>query len=105
MLDWIGNMPRHLSRQRTWRYLRIPVRELKTGDLLFLKNKRSPRLVTHVAMALGPEKVFHCSTKGASIEKINDLFMIYVQPADVGAMLSYVDPRTNGEILYHSQKI
>lgn len=99
LIDWIGNMPRYLSQQRTWRYLQIPVQELKCGDLLFLKHKKSSRLITHVAMALGPDEIFHCSQdkKGALIEKISEVFSRYAQPIDVEAMLSYVDPRTSRE--------
>jgi hypothetical protein len=95
-LDWIGNMPRRLSQKRNWRYLKIFPRELELGDLVFLKHKKSPRLITHVAMALGPEILFHCSRekKGASIEKIDQVFSRYTQPSDIKAMLTYVDPRT-----------
>ncbi len=100
MIDWIGNMPRYLSQQRTWKCLQIPVQELKSGDLLFLKHKKSSRLITHVAMVLGPDEIFHCSQdkNGALIEKISEVFSRYAQPIDVKAMLSYVDPRTSREV-------
>lgn len=95
-LDWIGNMPRHLSKKHSWQVLQVSPHELKAGDLLFLKYRKSSRLVTHVAMALGPDEIFHCSRekKGAAIEKIEEVFARYVQPNDLNAMLSYVDPRT-----------
>ncbi len=95
-LDWIGNMPRYLSKERRWQVLQIFPDELKPGDLLFLKHRKSSRLVTHVAMALSTEEIFHCSPKkkGASIEKIDEVFTRYVQPSDINAILSYVDPRT-----------
>jgi len=100
LIDWIGNMPRRLSQKRNWRYLRVTADELQPGDLLFLKRKKSPRLITHVAMALGPEKFFHCSPerKGGAIERIDRIFSTYMQPQDVDEMLSYIDPRS------HSQK-
>ncbi len=43
LVDWIGNMPRRLAKQRGWRIYELPPRELKPGDLIFLKHKRSCR--------------------------------------------------------------
>ncbi len=96
LLDWIGNMPRLLSKERSWKCLTISPDDLLPGDLLFLKRPYSRRLVTHVAMALSPNTVFHCSheKKGAAIERIEELFATYCQPPDAQAMLDYVDHRS-----------
>ncbi len=87
-------MPRNLSLEGNWEHLLIPSQKLQMGDLVFLKRKGSNRLVTHVAMALGPGQLFHCcwQKKGAVIEKVRTVFSRFRQPPDSRAMLSYVDP-------------
>ncbi len=92
-LDWIGNMPR-LLKNRGWSVQKISKEELKPGDLLFLGKGRS--LVSHLAIALNQEEVFHTSweAKGGAIEKIENVFFRYSQPQEMPILLSYVDPRT-----------
>jgi cell wall-associated NlpC family hydrolase len=88
-------MPKYLFRHRKWRLFSVPPEQLQLGDLIFLKHKRSPRLVTHVAMALGQNLVFHCAreARGALIERIDTLFCRYSQPSKE-EMISYIDPRS-----------
>jgi cell wall-associated NlpC family hydrolase len=94
--DWIGNMPRSLVNRKKWSIQQITASELQPGDLLFLRNTHAKRLITHVAVALSPDEVFHSSrgAKGGRIEKIADIFSKYAQPKNSQELLTYVDPRT-----------
>ena len=92
-LDYIGNMPRSLA-GKGWNVLAIKSGELRTGDLIFLGDQE--RSVSHVALALSEEEVFHSSWQkdGGAIEKLTDIFMNYHPLQDADSLLSYVDPRS-----------
>ena len=88
-------MPRHLLRSRQWVPLQIDRKEARCGDLLFVKNRRNQKLLSHVAMIVGENHIFHCSpSKGtAVIESDNAFFSLYEQKLQFKKMVCYIDPR------------
>ena len=58
----IGDMPRHLLSYKEWLPLSIKVEETKCGDLFFVKNKSHPKPLSHVAMFIHRDLLFHCSS-------------------------------------------
>lgn len=96
-LDLIGNMPRHLVKKK-WSVQKISSSEIQAGDLLFLHSKKSERLVTHVALALSAQKVFHCTPKSnGCVEPLEAISQEWEFLEDANALLSYVDPRPSRE--------
>jgi len=96
-LDRIGNMPRKLvSPEWRWSVVKInSTEELLPGDLLFLRGKLSPRLITHVAMIANNNLIFHSSRekRGGALEELGELFGRYDPLTNMNQMLSYEDPR------------
>jgi len=101
-LDWIGNMPRTLYK-KGWQIQKISLNELKTGDLIFLGKKG--KLVSHLAVALSEQEVFHVAQKGAGIEKIEDVFAKYIPLQDAQNALSYVDSRSARRTLEYKNQV
>ena len=89
---WVGDMPRMLS-ESNWRLLIIDSAELKTGDLLFLKRHKQQSLISHVAIVLTPDQIFHCTARlGPVIQSIGQVFEHYEQPLQQD-QVTYIDPR------------
>lgn len=89
---WIGDMPRELS-QSNWGSHIIDSAELKTGDLLFLKRREQPKLISHIAIVLAPDQIFHCTARlGAVIQSVDQVFERYEQPLQ-HAQAAYIDSR------------
>lgn len=69
----IGDMPRLLSKSG-WSLLIIDPGDLRIGDLIFLKEKTITRLVSHLALAISPNQIFHFKRGGAAIESAEKKF-------------------------------
>lgn len=90
---WVGDMPRMLS-QSNWTLHSIDPVAFKTGDLLFLKRKDAPQLISHVAIALAPNQIFHCTARlGSVVQTVDQVFECYEQPLK-DAQITYIDPRS-----------
>lgn len=96
-LTWIGDMPRQLASFGEWRVLSIERKDAQLGDLIFTKNKIRPKLLSHVGMIFGPDRVFHCcrNLKTARIEFDEDFFSVYEQHLSLDKALRYIDPRNS----------
>ncbi len=94
-LCWIGNAPGRLVNQ--WNFELIETSTLKTGDLLFVKNKKATRLITHVLVAISADLFFHCSYKinGCEIVSTSSVLEKFQQPFSGEELLQYLDPRSN----------
>lgn len=89
---WVGDMPRLLS-QSNWNLHIIAPAALKIGDLLFLKGHKQTQLISHVAIALSPHQIFHCTARlGPVIQSIDQVFEHYEQPLQQ-AQVTYIDSR------------
>ncbi len=92
-VTYIGDMPRLLA-SLDWEFSVISPKEMRAGDLLFMRNKQSRRLITHLAVAMDVNQVFHCcrNLNGAIIEPIEDALIRYHQNLDIDWRL-YIDYR------------
>ncbi len=89
---WVGDMPRELS-QSHWRLHIIDSAELKIGDLIFLKRQKQAQLISHVAIALASDQIFHCTASlGPVIQSVCQLFEHYEQPLKQDQII-YIDAR------------
>ncbi len=89
---WIGDMPRLMSLSH-WDLHIIDAAELKTGDLLFLKRRELPNLISHVAIALAADQIFHCTgLLGPVIQSTDQVFERYEQLLKKD-MIFYIDSR------------
>ena len=85
-------MPRELS-QSNWNLHIIDSSEIKTGDLLFLKQQKQARLISHIAIALAPDQIFHCTRHlGAVIQSVEHVFERYEQQLTHDIII-YIDSR------------
>lgn len=90
-LDFIGNMPGALH-EKGWELIEIDEKGLRDGDIVFAKNKRAKRLVTHAAVVAG-EKLFHClPKKGCASIDVDRFLRDYEQPSGP-ELLRYKDVR------------
>ena len=94
--DWVGSLPGRLQREYKFQLIPTCSSRLRTGDLIFLRNPKVVRKISHVAMILG-KSVYHCtlSRGGIVIEELSDLLQgRYEQgircPRE---LLEYRDPR------------
>lgn len=94
-LTFIGDMPRQLLSFGEWRALKIEMRNVQCGDILFVRNKRNEKLLSHIALIIEVDKVFHCSPSSgtAVIESRNEFFSLYEQKLNFKEMICYIDPR------------
>lgn len=88
---WIGDLPHALTHKK-WRALFIPKDELRTGDLLFTRHAEC---ITHVAIAIDAERIFHCTiNRGAVIDNREDFLQNYPSPfKSAQALINERDPR------------
>lgn len=92
----IGDLPRSLSFTSQWRPLLIERKDARAGDILFVKSRKQERFISHVAMILGADKIFHCAMKPktAMIESDYAFFSIYEQRKDSFIdTMRYIDRR------------
>lgn len=94
-LTYIGDMPRRMLSYSEWRAVKIDIKDARCGDLLFVKNKEREKLVSHVAMVIEVDKIFHCCVKAgtAIVQSEAEFFSLYEQRLDFREMVRYIDPR------------
>ena len=94
-LTFIGDMPRQLLSFGEWRALQVEMNDVRCGDILFVRNKRNEKLLSHIALIIEVDKVFHCcpSSGTAVIESRNEFFSLYEQKLNFKEMICYIDPR------------
>ncbi len=88
-------MPRQLVTFSQWKILKIDMNDAKCGDILFVRNKKNEKLLSHIAVVIEVNKIFHCCpTFGtAVIQSRDDFFALYEQKLNFKQMLRYIDPR------------
>ncbi len=85
-------MPQRFYKQG-WHFQLIDTKELQTGDLIFLKRRKEPKLIGHIACALDANRIFHCKRdRGALIESLDSVFQDFEQKLKKKQVL-YIDPR------------
>ncbi|MBS0653074.1 MAG: C40 family peptidase [Verrucomicrobia bacterium] len=94
-LTYIGDMPRRLLSYSEWRAVKIDIKDAKCGDLLFVKSREREKLVSHVAMVIETDKIFHCCLNAgtAIVQSEEEFFSLYEQRLDFVKMIRYIDPR------------
>lgn len=91
-VTFVGDMPRNLE-SFGLRLEIIDTSEMKAGDLLFLKLKIKSRLISHVAIAISADKIFHCQkSDGVCLESPESIFETYEQELKKDQLL-YIDFR------------
>jgi hypothetical protein len=94
-LAFIGDMPRQLLSFSEWRPLKIDTRDARCGDILFVRNKEREKLLSHAALIIEIDKIFHCCPKSgtAIIQSKDEFFSLYEQRLGFKQMVRYIDPR------------
>jgi len=92
---FIGDMPRIFCASGQWRPLYIERSDAKYGDVLFVGERGSKRIISHVALIHGVDQIFHCSRRAgtAVIQTDSEFFSHYKQGFNFKQMVSYIDPR------------
>jgi hypothetical protein len=98
---WIGNLPRGLLSKYDCCLIKIKPQDVRCGDFLFLKKKKKRRLITHLALVLETNKIFHCTktSKRAQIVELECVFNDYEQVQDIEKLATYVDPRDDSYLV------
>jgi cell wall-associated NlpC family hydrolase len=88
-------MPRRLLSYGEWRAIKIDLKDARCGDLLFVKYRGREKLVSHVAMVLETDKIFHCCLAAgtAVVQSEEEFFSLYEQRLNFVKMIRYIDPR------------
>lgn len=94
-LTFIGDMPRLLCSLGQWRVLQIEMGEARCGDILFVKDRSKQRLISHAALVIGVNQIFHNSKLfgTARIQPADDFFALYEQRLRFQKMIRYIDFR------------
>ena len=94
-ITFIGDMPKRLMSYGEWRLLKIDVKDAKCGDLLFVRNKNREKLLSHVAVFLEADRIFHCCAGygTAVIQSSKEFFSQYEQVLNFQKMIRYIDTR------------
>lgn len=92
---FIGDMPRVFFRSDQWKLFYIDRSQAEYGDVLFVGARDGERLISHAALIVDVDKIFHCSSKAgtAVIQTDEEFFSHYEQRFNLMQMVSYVDPR------------
>lgn len=88
-------MPRTFLNLSEWKCLKIKIEQAKCGDILFVKNKNNKKFLSHSALILDTDRIFHCTPRfgTAVIESKDEFFKIYEQSLSFKEMICYIDPR------------
>lgn len=88
-------MPRKLISLEEWDLIECPIKDIQCGDVFFTKNTNKPKLISHVALVIDPNKIFHCTPllQKAVIQSKEEFFSFYEQKLSIEKTLCYVDPR------------
>lgn len=92
-LTLVGDMPRELLALGEWKFHCIEPRQIRCGDLLFVKRIAEQKLIAHAALFLGPDEIFHCKRDvGAIVESLNCFHATFEQKLTYKQII-YIDPR------------
>ncbi|MGB7128573.1 MAG: hypothetical protein WBD50_05745 [Candidatus Rhabdochlamydia sp.] len=94
-LTFIGDMPRQLLSLENWSPIECNLENTQCGDIFFTKNKNRPKLISHIALIIEPDKIFHCTPLlgKAVIQSKEEFFSSYEQKLHFSKMICYIDPR------------
>ena len=94
-LTFIGDMPRQLLSLKNWEPIECNIENAQCGDIFFTRNKNKPKLISHVALIIEPDKIFHCTPilGKAAIQSKEEFFSSYEQKLPFRKMICYIDPR------------
>lgn len=94
-LTFIGDMPRQLLSLKNWEPIECTIENTQCGDIFFTKNKNKPKLISHIALIIEPDKIFHCTPilGKAVIQSKEEFFSSYEQKLPFRKMVCYIDPR------------
>ncbi len=94
-VTFIGDVPRQLVSSSEWRPIKIDLKDVRCGDLLFAKNRANKKLLSHLALVIDVDRIFHCSPSWgtACIQSPDQFFSSYEQKLDFQKMVRYIDPR------------
>lgn len=95
-ITYIGDMPRQLVSYSAWRPLNIKREEARCGDLFFVQKLGKKSLITHVAMFLDPDTLFHSNydAQTAIVENFEDFQKRYNQSLNFRRAVRYIDSRS-----------
>lgn len=98
-VTYIGNMPRQLVSYSSWRPLNIKREEARCGDLFFVQKLGKERLITHVAMFLDPDTLFHANydAQTAVAENFEEFQKRYNQSLNFRRAVRYIDSRSTAK--------
>lgn len=98
-ITYIGDMPRQLASYSAWRPLNIKREDARCGDLFFVQKQGKERLVTHVAMFLDSNTLFHSNfdAQTAVIENLEEFQKRYQQILNFRRAVRYIDSRNKEE--------
>ncbi len=95
-LTYIGDMPRALLSSNRFKALQIDIENARCGDVLFVKGRRNQkRLITHVALFLSNNQIFHCSSRSEKVQSRSEFFKDYEQGLNFIEMVRYIDLRNS----------
>lgn len=94
-LTFIGDMPRQLLSLENWSPIECNLEKTQCGDIFFTRNKNKPKLISHIALIIEPDKIFHCTPilGKAMIQSKEEFFSCYEQKLHFRKMICYIDPR------------
>ncbi len=97
-LTYVGDMPRRLIALSNCRPLKIDIADVKCGDILFVGGRGKKKLLSHVAIIIDADRIFHCSLSmgTAAVQTIDQFFSSYEQRLCFKEMIRYIDPRNTG---------
>lgn len=103
-LTFIGDMPRQLQCLGDWKCLKVDIKDIRCGDVLFLKDKEHKTSIRHAALVMDVDRIFHCCQKVGkpTIQSVDDFFSKYEQTLTFKEMMRYIDSR-NTELLTKSK--
>lgn len=90
-------MPRQLFSLSKWHLVKIDIKEARCGDILFVKNRQYEKLLSHIALFINANQIFHCcqSLKVACIQPPDAFFSLYEQKLNFVHMVRYIDLRND----------
>jgi hypothetical protein len=75
--------------------MKIDIKDARCGDIMFVRNKENEKLLSHIALFIEVDKIFHCcpSLGTAAIQSEKQFFSLYEQKLNFKEMVHYIDPR------------
>ena len=75
--------------------MKIAMDDVRCGDVLFVRNKQNIKLLSHIALVIEVDKIFHCCPQfgTAVVQSQQEFFSLYEQALNFQKMVRYIDPR------------